>query len=125
LLPVLSLLPLLVGHRETGHDQEKPSSRGEEKASLFCLKDSSRRKDGLSPLPRGEGQGDGDKWFNRRPTLAAPPHPAFGHLLPEGEGTYAKLSVQPTTDQGQLTKDPTHASRHRICHSRTKPTHLG
>ena len=33
---------------------------------------------------KGEGEGEGEM-------LQFSPHPAFGHLLPQGEGTYRKI----------------------------------
>ncbi len=43
----------------------------------------------MSPLHEGEGQGEGEL-VNSHPSkfqrYGLPPHPAFGHLLPHGEG---------------------------------------
>ncbi len=40
-----------------------------------------------SPLPEGEGQGEGEA------VAEGPPHPAYGHLLPQGEGTRSWCKV--------------------------------
>ena len=43
-----------------------------------------------SPLPEGEGKGEGEKLTSQ---ALLPPHPTFGHLLPQGEGKILRLSL--------------------------------
>jgi 23S rRNA (guanine2445-N2)-methyltransferase / 23S rRNA (guanine2069-N7)-methyltransferase len=60
-----------------------------------------------SPLPLGEGQGEGAS-----AVLSRHPHPAFGHPLPEGEGTEPAAAGGPPA--------PTAASRDR-CEDAERP----